>query len=544
MSLDQIGDDAIISPTSIEIVIPKHFCPSIGDAITPVSLKEYFQPYGYLNCYHRAIKKWEVKKTDNCIEYLSPHELRHAVQSDRSKFTLFSNQFDPGWKKLLNINFNLRKAKSNRISCKCCDSTINKGIVTAGITRISWISSTKQLNNTTQWFHLECFPHEECYINIPSLFDDHNTCKDDIEAFRDANVLAKRSQFSTESKDLMNSSSHSSMQLPEPSFTPVIRSLFDAVEAEKDNNGISDRWPQFQLTCRNTVNTQIREFRDKFFYETSSSLSSSSSSKSAVCPISGKSINTTNSHVHHQFPLAFVDIVKLFSKLYPEIYEKAKISSCNEFVSYEVRKIFYTFHAEKARLIVVHADENLSSLKKKFDRGKCDKCENVGDLFYYKEWNLVMCFDCRYKTLIYCTEAKYLFRLKNSDLKCIDEIRRPNKVSKNFADHRIYLFTDVIKLAIENHGTLEAVINYLEEKIRLKTLLVKKISTRSKPLIEESTYSFRKDTTLKRIERQNLANHPKTLAKVRQHSEKKEYFNERRIKRYQKLLFLLKNSGI
>jgi hypothetical protein len=302
-------------------------------------------------------------------------------------------------------------------------------------------------------------------------------------------------------------------------------------ETEKDNDKkTSDRWSQFQSTCRNTVNQQIREFRYNFFKDTSSS-------ETVVCPLSEKPINNTNSHVHHQFPLAFVDIVKLFLELYPEIYEKAQISSCNEFVSYEVRKIFYNFHAEKSRLLVVHAEENLSSLKKNFDRGKCDKCEHVGDLFYYKEWNLVVCFDCRYKTLIYCTEAKYLFRLKNSDLACIDEIRRPNKVSKNFADHRIYLFADVIKLAIVNHGTLEAVINYLEEKIQSKTV-VKKVSTRLKPLIEESTcYTFRKDTTIKRIERQKIANHPKNLTK-----KKKEIFNKRRIKRYQNLLSLLKTK--
>ena len=109
---------------------------------------------------------------------------------------------------------------------------------------------------------------------------------------------------------------------------------------------------RFAKAARLAVRDQVQTFRALAF----------ASNGSPRCPISGKTLSAADAHVHHIGPMDFDRIVVIFVE--ENGVDLSRVSyTAGQFSSASLCGTFSQFHTQKARLLLVHASENLSTLK-------------------------------------------------------------------------------------------------------------------------------------------------------------------------------------
>jgi len=105
--------------------------------------------------------------------------------------------------------------------------------------------------------------------------------------------------------------------------------------------------------CRLAVQDQIQECSNHFFQE---------ETIEATCPVLGLPLTRENSHVHHA-GTPFVDLVRHFCTIEGYVPRKGHFSlGC--FVDVSMQERFAAYHKQHATLKIVHAQANLSTLKR------------------------------------------------------------------------------------------------------------------------------------------------------------------------------------
>ena len=249
--------------------------------------------------------------------------------------------------------------------------------------------------------------------------------------------------------------------------------------------------------------------------------------KQRVCPVSKKELTSQNSHVHHQYPFSFAEIVEKFVKDHPHVRESEIVY--DEFTDYNLRKAFADFHRGRARLLVVESNANMSYLKHNFSLGMCDSCQKVDNLTYFSEIAMVLCYTCKYAHFICSTEAQNLFKIPEQSLREHTYIVRPNKISKNFPDMRLYKAKIIYDEAIKTHGSYDNALNYallkLSNKKRKFSELEEDMCRRRRPLPRQCSLLLKPKTSI-----------------WTEYEERKNYFKQRRMKRMQHILLNFQES--
>ena len=336
---------------------------------------------------------------------------------------LVGNIFDPTWKSLVAVDSSVSIAKSGRTLCEICRLRISRGEHRLKHVRSWYVSTTKRINNRTWWYHLSCRELP------PVLLDSIPYCVGNVNKLQHV-------PFDCDS---------------DKGLSQITSSTFRMKSSSQNENTIRG----ISLACRNVISREVNSFKENYL-----------ASGKDSCPISGEKLDLKNAHVHHQYPHSFHDIVLGFIENY-NFVNNASISG-GEFLDYDVRYLFADFHRKMARLLVVHPISNLSVLKMDFNQGKCDYCTKINQLVYFKEFDTVLCSECRYKHFICTTEAEFLFRLNKMELLALDYVSKPNRISKNFPDTRLFRVIEVFKEASIIHGSSDCAYQYAMRKIERK----------------------------------------------------------------------------
>jgi hypothetical protein len=393
---------------------------------------------------------------------------------------LMNNVLDASWKKLLYITCSIGSAKSSQTKCNHCGDRISKGSLHFKITRTWWLETIEKAHKSPWRFHPECFPYDQCTITLEAI-----PCVE-MRSMIQNWILQDRHR---REERLQN------------------KRIFVTVR--------QDRLSDFRAACRNAVSHHMLMVKRNHFHN---------GSKTALCPLSGDEITLSNSHVHHQFPASFQDIVDTFVHDAPDIYQQACIDSSKEFVDYAIRHLFLTYHNRYARLLIVSSNENLSGLRLDFERGACDFCPHVGRLYYYQEWNWTVCISCKYSKLMCRTESMYLFKLTYQDLDGLEHLVRQNIISPNFAPMKLYRSVDVIEKATTKHGP--ALHDILRHRFGLK---VKGLERAQNLCVNNLTIARATRSSAQR-------KHGKTFKRNEAYYMKAAHFTKRKVERYSRIL--------
>lgn len=341
------------------------------------------------------------------------------------------NAFDPPWKTLIDTKLCFDSARSSRIACDTCDLKINKGMAKVGIQHV-YYQTNARCAKAISWFHMGCFPAAascipQSFIRFAEGFE--NMGKADQANFENA-LSAARSKWNTSQP----------IELVNPVSEPLLR------QKPLSHVNFETSLADFAVAGRNAIGNQIRDFKQQHFEE------DTFSDTVMKCPVSEKLLTPADAHVHHQYPLQFHDIVTNYIAELELDISTIRLRG-SEFARMSDRKSFADYHKRVARLLVVHKKANLSDLKRNFNQGVCDRCKHVSnELQNHKECNLVLCYDCSFATFLCTEECLKEFGLKYPDLDQLRCIRRPNRLSKNFSDMRLFLATDVYSLAVKKVG--------------------------------------------------------------------------------------------
>ena len=308
-----------------------HFIPLIGDYVQIVKdsgekvVGTLIDTLGHLH--------WKIRTEDHqLIEIFGNINFsQHALTSGK---VLYGNIYDPIWKRLVSINLVIGLASSNRTHCEICKTKVSKGYARVGHVRRWWIENNKRFHERTWWYHAQCLPLNDWVLN------------DDILSYEDKRLLHD-AQF----------------QQSPPIATTEIKTDIDT--NNNSSSSSSNDIAAIQKACRNAISREIIQFKATYL----------ENSATARCPITNTVLEMENSHVHHQYPLPFSDIVHMFVKNYPDIRTSAIMGA--EFKNYLLRQLFADYHRRLARLLVVHAKTNLSYLKKNSTFGACDQCKKT-----------------------------------------------------------------------------------------------------------------------------------------------------------------------
>ena len=114
----------------------------------------------------------------------------------------------------------------------------------------------------------------------------------------------------------------------------------------------------FICACRTCISSQIQDFKEAEL------------TKEKKCPYRNLILNKTNSHVDHMPPSTFKNIVKKFIKEKKIDIKNIEIGGYEDnatskfFVNDELRRSFFEFHKNHAKLRLVSARANLSEIKR------------------------------------------------------------------------------------------------------------------------------------------------------------------------------------
>ena len=312
---------------------------NIGDAVAVEGVIEL----GYLERFD-VEKGWVVR--ENCIDGLSrtynvpPTMMKRAMFKSASGdgFLIVPNELSASWKQPLSISFELEVARSSRVRCFHCNEPIEKGVVKAGAKTVMYVyHGCKNINISIDWFHVGCFPVLQSNMNVScaeyDLLEEEQrreletrielaqskwkACR--VEIFKSKNLILNRQQKFERVGDVITES-RLQFKVPRP----------------------------FAEAARNAVSGQVQKFKREVF-RTGAALE---------CPATGKTMTTSECHIHHQYPHSFRDIVKLFIlRSGIENIEELRVVG-SEFKDYSLRRSFSDFHKRHARLVAVHPDSN------------------------------------------------------------------------------------------------------------------------------------------------------------------------------------------
>ena len=113
-------------------------CLEIGDAVP------YEDQEGFLEAFDEK-KGWLVRNSETGDRsHVSAYALRYAYEGTRRK----PNEFDGSWTNVLQKCLILEIAKSYRVRCFGCASTILKGKIKLGIRKTLWVGSCRKKFST------------------------------------------------------------------------------------------------------------------------------------------------------------------------------------------------------------------------------------------------------------------------------------------------------------------------------------------------------------------------------------------------------------
>lgn len=125
-------------------------------------------------------------------------------------------------------------------------------------------------------------------------------------------------------------------------------------------NKSESRLQKFKSACREAVTDTIINFKRGCFAD----------SKIKTCPITGESITPDNSHVDHEPPMTFDEIVRRFIDDNQIDIERVELSGIGEDGSIRnrikneiLRDMFIAYHNQRALLRIVSPQANLSIIK-------------------------------------------------------------------------------------------------------------------------------------------------------------------------------------
>ena len=201
----------------------------------------------------------------------------------------------------------------------------------------------------------------------------------------------------------------------------------------------------FVKAARLVVAPSIREIREKAL------------EGNPKCPITGKVLDSSNSHVHHYGPHDFDCIVMSFiSKFRVPVH---RISyTAGQFSDDTLANAFAAFHDDRKRYLLVHKKANQGILKKRPNFGPCDMCSTCDDLTWiFREG---VCDECRAKSkyrhrFLSSHQCLKEFGLAQKDLSGLDFQSMQNPIHTNFSAMRLYRREDVEKKAGEKFGSVQ-----------------------------------------------------------------------------------------
>lgn len=126
-------------------------------------------------------------------------------------------------------------------------------------------------------------------------------------------------------------------------------------------NGPRTPEQEFASALRWLVRDQVIAFRDAFFAEAAT----------RICPVSGQQIDAGNSHVDHEPPLTFEALVDEFCRVTGTVvdFSSTKQGADNEthvtLSDPQLGGRWIAFHRERARLRVISARANLSTVRRR-----------------------------------------------------------------------------------------------------------------------------------------------------------------------------------
>ena len=184
----------------------------------------------------------------------------------------------------------------------------------------------------------------------------------------------------------------------------------------------------FVQAARLVVSPSVQKFRNKSMQEHS------------FCPITGKSLDASNSHVHHFGPFDFSRIVKSFLRKYRVALHRVSFTA-GQFSNESLANSFAAYHERKKRYLMVHQDANLSILKKRKRLGPCDVCFSCRHLTWV--FNEGVCKNCRSspqhrRKYMSARQCRYWYGFTTNNLAGEECQRMTNPISANFAPMRLY----------------------------------------------------------------------------------------------------------
>lgn len=181
---------------------------------------------------------------------------------------------------------------------------------------------------------------------------------------------------------------------------------------------------------------------------------------SAICPITGSKLDRETSHVHHSAPQDFNSIVN-------EFYVARSIDlttlsfTANQFSSPILRSEFREFHRQKCRLLLVHEQANLSTLKKRPSLAPCDICGITKPMHWIFQHG--MCKTCQMETLCGRKKGPVLsqsgcqreFGLRPDEVMHLVYQAVDNHVNKAFKPMKLFQRHEVETVVAKKYGSLQ-----------------------------------------------------------------------------------------
>ncbi len=365
-------------------------------------------------------------------------------------------------------------ARSGRSVCHECNTLIDVRALRLGVQqiRISKGFFAKKL----YWFHVDCFEPRRTHGLCAATFEGSaDLCESDLVVLN----------------HIVNGTSVATPRVGGADVTIACADPFVIARA-----------------CRIAISTDVRIFRDSCL-----------SGAGVVCPFTQTPLDVTNAHVHHEKPFAFHDMVTMFIAQ----VGTQQLIRFGEFAEPSIARKFQELHQRMARMVLVHADANLSLLKRDPTLGTCSHCGKAEQLRLFPLFMKALCNECCYERsgfLLSKTSARMLFHLKDEDLAGLAFHEFANPVSRNFADMKLYRRLDVRRVAEKKHGdSIKIVQMHVDKAARQRALHAMRVATPSRLLRSVPTHEERQH--LQHIRQRSFGKTPgKTLDAIKKRLEK------------------------